>query len=154
MFPRASVIAVNAAAEHVKAGFLFSQHPLKFPRWISYQRRFHHGFTVHAAGRRHLKTKFGETVPMPWVDYWWVGVASNGSSAWGARRLAAVLGFEQVILCGVPLEPGEYIDGTLGKMNRRHKIMSGYRQEILRDTEMHSGVSSMSGWTKAVFGEP
>ena len=47
----------------------------------------------------------------PWVYYWWPMVQGAGSSAWGAAKVAFLMGYEEVILCGVPLEQGPYADG-------------------------------------------
>ena len=152
-FPTAPTIAVNGAAEHIPADFLYTQHPLKMPRWASYQRQRSTRFTTHASGSGHLQTNIGADATLHGVDYWWDGVASGGSSVWGARRLAAALGFDTVVLCGAPLEPGVYASGMAGKANTP-AAMGRYRSEILRDTEYHSGVVSLSGWTREVFGAP
>lgn len=152
MYPDAPVIAVNGAAKAVKAAFLFTQHPRKFPIWITAQRRHGEGFTTHAAGKAHIVTKLGKADPMPWVDYWWDGVACGGTSGWGARRLARCLGFDLAVLCGVPLEAGGYYDGSISKVNRSTATMNHYREQVLADTGMHDGVISMSGWTREVFG--
>lgn len=156
LYPNAPVIAVNGAARNVRASFLFTQHPRKFPTWISHQKaRFWDKFTTHAAGKAHTKTNLGVKIEdWPFVDYWWDGIATGGTSAWGARRLAAALGFEEVILCGVPLVPGGYAEGGFSKSNKSEETMWHYRSQIARDTDMHVGVSSMSGWTREFFGEP
>jgi hypothetical protein len=151
-YPDAPAIAVNGAAAFVPAFALYSQHPLKFPRWISKRRKLPGGFTVHAAGRSHLRNNLGLEGDLSSVDHFWEGIASKGSSAWGARRLAAAMGFDLVILCGVPLSPGEYVGGVVGKVNQRQSAMDGYRQAVLDDTDMHTGVISMSGWTREIFG--
>lgn len=154
IWPDAPVIAVNGAAEHLKALALFTQHPRKFPRWIAQQRSRHgEGFTTHAAGKAHVVTKLGKQPRMPWVDYWWDGVACGGTSGWGARRLARFLGFDLAILCGIPLETGGYFDGSISKVNRSEAAMKHYREQVLRDTDMHDGVVSLSGWTREVFGD-
>lgn len=147
------VIAVNGAAGQVNAFALFTQHPRKFPQWIEVQReRFGDNFTTHAAGKAHLKSKFGHVERMPWVNYWWEGVASGGTSTWGARRLAGFMGFDLVILCGMPLDRGGYSDGKMAKDFQRDEVVDHYRQMILRDKDWHSGVRSMSGWTQEIFG--
>lgn len=156
LFPYAPVIAVNGAAQNVRADFLFTQHPRKFPNWIEQQRsRFWGRFTTHAAGKAHTRTKLG-VVPDDWsfVDHWWDGVATGGTSGWGARRMAAAMGFDEVILCGMPMTPGGYAEGGISKSNHNPETMEHYQQQILRDTDMHDGVSSMSGFTREVFGPP
>ena len=155
LFPHAGVIAVNGAAEHVPADHLYSQHPLKMPRWRTAQyRRFGLKPPTHGAGSSHLKTKLGWRPPLDEVDYWWGGVASKGSSGWGARRLAAALGYSLVILCGMPMDPGPYQGGMVSKLNQHQDVMDHYRQHIMGDTAMHDGVWSMSGWTRDLLGAP
>lgn len=152
-YPDVPVIAVNGAAGEVQAEFLFTQHPRKFQRWIAWQReRFGEGFTTHSAGKAHLASKFGVRERMPWVDYWWEGVASGGTSTWGARRLARLLGFDEVILCGMPLSRGGYANGRMARDFQRDEVIDHYRQMVLRDTDWHEGVRSMSGWTREIFG--
>lgn len=156
LYPNVPVIAVNGAARNVRANFLFTQHPRKFSTWVGYQTsRFWDKFTTHAAGKAHTRTNLGVKIEeWPLVDYWWDGIASGGTSAWGARRLAIALGFEEVILCGVPLVPGKYAEGGISKSNNSQETMEHYRGQIERDTEMHDGVFSMSGWTREFFGPP
>lgn len=154
LFPKAPIIAVNGSARLVKASFLFTQHPLLYPRWIKAQRQMHKGFTTHAAGNAHIKTKIGIVPAYDYVDYWWEGVASGGTSGWGARRLATYLGFSKVILCGVPLDPVPYADGRPARHFQRTGLLQHYRDQIKADIAWHHGVFSMSGWTRELFGEP
>lgn len=152
-YPDAPVIAANGAAEHVRADHLYSQHPLKIPRWLSrHEARFGSRPVVHAGGASHWRNNLGCVPETPWVDYRWYGVASKGSSGWGARRLAAALGFDLVILCGMPMDPGGYEGGGISKVNTKPHVMDHYREHILRDTALHVGVLSMSGWTRTQFG--
>ena len=143
------IIAVNGAAGEVKAEFLYSKHPERMVgkggNWIWRQRRFHTNFTVHGSA-------FHEN--MPWVDYFWEGARGGGGSGWGARKLATLLGFDPVILCGMPLNPGNYASGRLSKLMKNPDVIDGFRREIEADVEWHEGVYSMSGFTRDLFGEP
>lgn len=153
--PSAKVIAVNGASGQVPCFALFTQHPRKLPRWIEWQKaRFNTDFTVHAAGNNERRTKMNLTLRHDYVDYWWKDVASGGTSAWGARRMAHFMGFDEVILCGVPLVPMQYANNEPAKLMLRTEVMEHYRQQIMQDTEFHKGVYSMSGWTREYFGEP
>lgn len=154
-YPSAPIIAVNGAAGAVKAQLLYSQHPLRMPKWISQQRqRFGDGFEVHAAGKAHRATKMGVIPPMPWVDYYWDGIGSNGTSTWGARKLAASMGFDLVVLCGMPLEVGRYADGRGSKSFSQQQVVEHYRKKVERDIDWHPGCHSMSGWTRELLGAP
>lgn len=143
------VIAVNGAAREVKAIALFSYHPQRFVElgceWIRHQRRlFGDGFTVHAS-----KHEQG----MPYVNHWWEDARGGGSSAWGARKLAWLMGFDPVILVGVPIEPGNYAGNRLGMNMTREEVITQYREQIIADADWHDGCFSMSGWTKGFFGD-
>lgn len=155
MFPAAPVIAVNGAAAEVKAFALFTQHPLNFTTWMTAQReRFGDGFTTHAAGKAHMTTKLGVQPPMPWVDYWWDHVAHAGTSTWGARRMAKLMGFERVILCGMPLSKGGYANGHMARAWQREDKIAHYRKAVESDIDYHPGARSMSGWTRDLLGAP
>lgn len=155
IFGSVPVIAVNGAAGQVKAFALFTQHPRKFPRWIKMQRdRFGDDFTTHAAGNREWATKLGKPLSHEYVDYWWPDATGGGTSAWGARRMAGMMGFDTVILCGAPLEPGGYADNQPTQLMRNAKLMRHYQGQIERDTAFHPGVYGMNGWPAKFFGTP
>ena len=148
LFPPAQVIAVNGAAREVKADFLFSCHPERFiergSEWIRHQRRlFGNTFTVHGASFK---------PDMPWVDYWWQEARGGGGSAWGARKVAKLMGFDTVVLCGCPLLPGNYTGHRMGLNMTKPEIVSQYAAEIASDTDWHKGCYSMSGATKDILG--
>lgn len=143
-------IAVNGAAQHVKAVALYSKHPRRFVErgfdWIDrQQRRFGDGFTVHGS-------RFQPG--MPWVDHWWEDARGGGGSAWGARKIASLMGFAPVILCGAPLVPGGYAGNPIAKVMRQEAVVENLRREIESDADWHEGVLSMSGWTAEFLGRP
>jgi hypothetical protein len=91
----------------------------------------------------------------PWVDYWWPMVMGSGSSAWGAAKVALLMGYERVVLCGAPLEPGPYADGIYATTFQDNMNTLGVMRGVIeKDKWMHPYVSSMSGWTKKVLGGP
>jgi hypothetical protein len=146
----APVIAVNGASQEVKSIALFSYHPHRFIEkgceWIRHQKRlFGTDFTVHASRQEN---------GMPFVDYWWEDARGGGGSAWGARKLAWLLGFETVVMVGCPLTPGNYSSFKPGMIMTRDDILDPYRREIESDKDWHIGCYSMSGWTKEFFGCP
>ena len=145
LYPDAPVIAVNGAAGEVKACALYSKHPEKMIQWIKRQRQFGLGFTVH--GSKHKSH-------CPWVDHWWPDARGGGGSAWGARKVATLMGFAPVVLCGSPLDPGGYASNPIAKLMRREDVIENLRCEIEADTEWHEGVYSMSGFTKKLLGSP
>ncbi len=150
-FPDAPVVAVNEAAREISALALFSYHPARFVEppylWIQKQhKRFGGGFTVHGATQQ---------PDMPWVDYWWPPISgSRGGSAWGARKLAALMGFSPVVLCGCPLLPGNYAGHRPGLLMTRQGVVDQLLSEIEADTDWHDGVYSPSGRTRELLGAP
>lgn len=145
LYPDAPVIAVNGATGELQAFALYSKHPEKMPQWIKRQRQFGNDFTVHGSKYR---------TDCLWVDYWWEDARGGGGSAWGARKVATLMGFYPVILCGAPLDPGGYASSPIAKLMRREDVINNFRREIESDVEWHEGVYSMSGWTRDFLGEP
>lgn len=149
LYPKAPVIAVNGAAAEVKAIALFSYHPQRFVangfEWIRRQNRLHSDFTVHGS-------KFVSACPM--VQYWWEDARGGGGSAWGARKLAWLLGFDPAVLVGCPLEPGPYAGYKPGQIMTRQEVTEQYAQEIAEDKNWHTSAYSMSGRTRDILGEP
>jgi hypothetical protein len=143
---------VNGAAGEVKAAALYSKHPERFvaPRfqWIARQRRrFGRDFTVHGSN-------IAKNGPMAHVTYWWQDARGGGGSAWGARKLAWLMGFDPVILCGCPLVPGNYTGHRLGELMTREDVIDNLRREIEAESEWHEGAYSTSGWTEKFLGSP
>lgn len=139
---------MNGAAREVKAIALFSYHPQRFielgSEWIRHQRRlFGPGFTVHSS-----RMEPG----MPYVNHWWQDARGGGGSAWGARKLAWLMGFYPVILVGCPLLPGNYASHRMGMNMTKPEIVRQYAAEIESDTDWHEGAYSMSGATREILG--
>ena len=84
----------------------------------------------------------------------WNRSSCNGSSGLLAALVAIELGFDKIILCGMPLvgEEGINTDGKVAPQpTPYHHYQHGWTllQNILRDH-----VRSMSGWTRETFGAP
>lgn len=145
------VIGVNGTARNISLDFLVTQlHQDKLRKWRQYQEAwFHKDFTTHSNGDGSAAAEY------PWVDYWWTDIAGQGTSTWAARKLAVYLGFTEVVLCGMPLSLGGYCGGDLNPRHFEHQpSLDFYRQGVLKDIEWHEEVSSMSGWTRELFGPP
>ena len=165
--PGAAVIAVNGASARVKADFLYSYHFMNFRRkgWLDRQAgNFGPGrqagnlgpsrFSVHSTAAKSEAEQASRAHSAPWVDYWWREARGQGTSAWCAVKLARLLGFDEIILCGAPLAPGPYAGGRMARDFNRPRILERYRAGIAGDQAWHEGVGSMSGWTRDFFGEP
>lgn len=143
------VIAVNGAAREVRALALFSAHPHRFEcggyEWARHQRRlFGRGFTVHGARDR------GHRI----VDFWWGPMPGGGGSAWGARKVAAWMGFNPVLLCGCPLKPGSYAGYRPSGIMSKEEVTEQYASEIEADSDWHESAYSYSGRTMEILGLP
>lgn len=139
MYPDADVIAVNDASRHVKAFALVSQHPERFEElgWIRRQRyKFGDGFQTHSN--------------KPPADVVW-DLPNCGGSGWLARRIAGRLGYDPVILCGMPMEPGHYVGFELHGLMHRPDVVDELFRQIEADVENHAGCVSMSGRTAALL---
>lgn len=143
IFPDAPIIAVNGASREVKAFALASQHPQNFTgaRWVHHQRRlFGDGFATHSHELH------------PNVDYQW-DVRLGGGSAWMARKIAGLMGFNTVVLVGCPLSPGNYANHRPGILMTKQNVVDELLRQIEADKDWHKGCYSMSGRTRDILGE-
>lgn len=148
-FPFAPVIAVKGGAYCLRAFALFGLHPGRMTEMARRQSMIHSDFTTHMAGGIRDCTNLGaEKAFAP--DYHW-NLPAEGSSGWVARKMAAHMGFDLVVLCGIPLSKGGYVYGP-SKPFQDERVISRYRDYVLQDSDYHKGVISMSGWTREVFG--
>lgn len=142
------VIAVNGASKEVKAFALFTQHPERFVKlgWMSAQKaKFGAGFTTHS-------TNYAHDHPV-YVDEWW-DIKRTGGSAWGARKLAFELGYDEVVLCGCPMEVMPYVGGhNLYGLMHKPDVVDDLFLQIEKDTNWHEGCISMSGRTRDLLGD-
>lgn len=102
-----------------------------------------------AARRDQLVNRYGEVQRLHSLREWpWPG---HGTSALGAVYTALALGYEEVILCGVPLDgSGHYFDPPWVESN--HDRENIVHWETARDKVFEGRVRSMSGRTKEVLG--
>lgn len=155
--PNLPIIAVNKACEVIKAFAIYSFHfeRGKLDLWAEVQRkRFGEGFAVFGPGKKewyeHNKRNY------PHVEYWAPSTASRGSSGWCAVKLAKLLGFDEVIMCGIPVQPGPYADRrhAMYWQSKRTNAVEQFRKAIEDDKGSHAGVRSMSGWSRQLLGAP
>ena len=96
-----------------------------------------------------------------WPAHWICGSSGVGSALW-ARWL---LGYDEVIMCGIPLTPESkvYVDGYPSKPMKNSQtewaddgnFNTWHRQVLIRKDEgRFQGITSMSGWTRETFGAP
>ena len=152
--PKVPIITVNRSAGHFKSILMVTIDRGKGLAWKqSHMDNFREPVTLHA-GRFGGKGKMA----YPWVDYFWPQYPSGGTSVWLAAKIALGIGFEEVIVCGAPLECGPYLDGDNdpkeGWTTRTPVQLESYRKVWRYDKFMHPHVRSMSGWTMDLLGYP
>jgi hypothetical protein len=85
------------------------------------------------------------------VDYKFIGQSSTGSSGLFGVKRAFELGFDKVVICGMPLEAsgGKLGEGRVwrGSVHFRR----GWEQAL---PQIQYRVRSMSGWTRQLLGSP
>ncbi len=152
--PGAPAIAVNKAIKIIRPFAHFTLHPEHLAHWIEAAELVWgpRSWTTHSGGAgRRLRAN---RAAWPRVDYWWAQARGAGTSTWAAARMARLMGFDEIILCGMPLEPMPYADGSPAKAFSRPEKTKVYRDFVANDTAWHGGVSAMSGWTRRFFGPP
>jgi hypothetical protein len=122
----------------------------------------------------HAPKKMFRPEELPHIDKLWHELAGvGGTSAWGAARIAKLLGADEVILCGCPMVPADYDEAyhdhtvaeaawSVGaKRNRgepwaNNHAVQQYQRKIISDVQqgLAEGIRSMSGWTRNVLGAP
>jgi hypothetical protein len=118
--------------------------------------------------RMHRKLRFvdgnrGEVdIDYVWPELAWVSGSSGFSAALWARH---GMGFDEVILCGIPLDSGGYTaeigDWKLLQGDKKTSfvnatVLDSYRSTVAvcRNAGKTEGIVSMSGWTRQELGAP
>lgn len=177
--PLATLLLVNGActaienAEHVLAG-----HEEKAEMYARERRtRFPNAppWRLHACTNLHRKAMCVSMFPSV-TDWWPHEVGAGATSASKAAKLAFLLGADEVILCGCPLNQPGYFPGEakvaqhvstqrigdhgiakgLGIPVQETRIIKAYRKRFaeLAAGEFKNRVYSMSGYTRELLGAP
>ncbi len=139
-----TIIGVNRTGQFINCDMMVSQDRAMIPYWRSVS--MNRNPETHS-----LKSPIPREY-YPYIDYFWPAGTGSGTSAWTAAKIALAIGFEEVILCGVPIESGPYIDGVLAPTFDDKMVLRKTREAIMKDTWLHPYVKSMSGWTKEFLG--
>lgn len=85
------------------------------------------------------------------IDYLFPGQTKSGSSGLFGIKVALELGFDRVVLCGVPLvrEAGKIDKGEI--WHGADSFKAGWKQAL---PHIAPFVRSMSGWTRELLGAP
>ena len=85
------------------------------------------------------------------VNYKFNGQRRSGSSGLFAAKVAIDLGFDRLVLCGIPLEKEKgRIDGK-DHWNGAYSFRQGFLEAI---PTLAGRARSMSGWTQVILGTP
>lgn len=152
--PDATVFAINRAGGLIGGDFLVSKDLQQAKEWRAAREAFDDKPFLYLAPRPFIRSR----KDFPEVDHWQPAANSGGTTAWAATRAALFLGHDEVILCGVPLVPGEHADGQMGATwaggSESKQQIETHRAAMQRDRDLKKFVRSMSGWTKGWFGAP
>ena len=97
------------------------------------------------------------------VDYWWPELSSvKGSSGLAGSLWAKAMGFDEVIMVGIPLSTSEtkYCDKYPANRNLKDFATEGniltWQQfvRLYKEEGKTNGIYSMSGYTRKIFGAP
>lgn len=162
------VAAVNGGCIAAQSDFIMSQHPDQLGHWrkMAWRERFCWPET-HSVRPDTAKATHAD---FPWVDHWWPEAFTQATSAWAAVRICKLMGFDEIILAGCPLDPGAgYFKGEkraqmpgadTGSRFGGHRVGQGFvasmREALRRHVADGEGenVYSMSGYTRELLGEP
>lgn len=150
------IIAVNDAVKHVWADFVVSLHCECGSRY--------------KAITKNPEVKMLTGAPKPYwkeVDYLFPNGRSGATSTMSAIKIALMMGFDTIILCGAPMNGGDgYVDNfydgvnddrnNVGTLQPDGKLMRKYRNCFVEELQKldRSRVRSMSGWTAETLGKP
>lgn len=167
--PDADVIAVKFSVAIVHARIAVTHHGEHAERMKKLHRQCW-GDEVEI----HMPKKKIHDEQKQFVDRMWDELAgTGGTSAWGAARIARLLGYEEIILCGCPLEVAKHGDyyhdqeifkaavkagarRDRGEPFANDNAIRGYQRFIESDLALGrgAGIRSMSGWTMKKLGAP
>ena len=151
--PGAYLIGVNRSVQNYKCDMMVSLDRQGAKEWQAEHQKKFGLIQIHS---RMLKQRSVISAE-PWINYWWYNYDPGGTSSWLAVKIAHAIGFQEIVLCGVPLEKGPSLpDDRWSDWSERSQLITidTFRSAVLRDHYLHSKIKSMSGWTKKVFGEP
>lgn len=154
----AVVLVINEAGSIIPGQHLMTQHPEKAD-WFR-QRSLNQEIIVHTAKNR-------ERAEQANVDVYWPDCVTLATSGGSAIAIALQMGFERILLCGMPMNGGDgYFTGSarhrdeprFGLEQADSEYIRNYQQHLVRFAESQpqsfERVRSCSGFTRELFGAP
>lgn len=154
----AAVLVINEAGSVIRGQHLMTQHPEKAD-WFR-QRSVNQKIVVHTAKNR-------ERAKQANVDVYWPDCVTLATSGGSAIAIALQMGFERIVLCGMPMNGGDgYFAGSalhrdeprFGLEQADSEYIRSYQQRLVSFAESEpqsfERVRSCSGFTRELFGAP
>lgn len=166
--PHAAVMAINEAVKVTCPNFITSLHCEKMDQFVA-SSIHEYGRTIWSTHSGNVTARGQERGDCTAVDYWWPTMKHcGGTSAWAGAMIGAAMGFEEIVLCGCPMNGGDgYFnagettpstpsDPRFGEKPPHSSLIASTHDHIRK----HSGtpeaalVRSMSGFTREILGVP
>lgn len=141
------VVACNDAGTDWKGNLeaWVTLHPLKFPAWQ--KKRAARGYPTAKVHFSHEDHDGVDRVE----HYRWPEMKTSGSSGLYAVKIALELGFDRIVLCGIPLtKEAHYFDSKAWKQADTFKAA----WLAVMNVHLIGRVKSFSGWTAEQLGTP
>ena len=155
--PDATIIAINDVAGYINAEFVTSIHCEKMQEFRA------------KSLNKEIKTLSGGIYDAACdVDYWFSSCNSGGTSAGSALKIARKMGFDEIILCGCPMNGGDgyfyreakptqfLMQKRFGDAKPRSSSVTYHQMHLRLETQDRGFdmVKSMGGFTAELFGTP
>lgn len=163
--PDADTLLINEAGGAIeKAQHLLAGHADKAALFLAYRReKFPNALPVFV----HATWRDGMRIPACVSHKWSKKMVDGGTSAWKAARIGLAMGYDEIILCGCPLEASGYFNpletdrfkhdcARIG-IDSASAMFSVYREQFARRAKERpeaKQVKSMSGFTRDCLGAP
>lgn len=123
--------------------------PGRFTHWISLHPSNFSLYRQYCIKNCHTHSR----EPAPFVDYAWYIYNRSGSGGMFALKVATLMGYNKIILCGMPLTNGKRF---FDQYNMQHSFDCSTIRDPWKEQKdiFEEFTRSMSGYTKELFGEP
>lgn len=164
--PLHHVMSINEAAGAIAGEHVLAGHIEKAAMFIAYREQlFPHAPAPCVHASFHLDRQRLPSIPTC-VTHVWRGVSSGATSAWKAVKIGRAMGYDEVVLCGCPLEASGYFNQEdtarfkhgcarigygEGRMYENYRVSFAKRAKEARS--MGWTVYSMSGYSRELLGE-
>ncbi len=151
--PFHGIAAVNEAGIYFPGplDFWATLHPEKFEGWQALRKEY--GFkpsTLHVSTENPTESPYRPRIDLV-VDYRYPGTDASGSSGLYAVKIAQELGYNRIVLAGIPMSiEHKHFNNMLPWYERDSFIATWHHVlPLIKDQ-----VRSLSGWTKELLGSP